>query len=510
MGRNEQDNKGPSVIFNNSAIMQSVENEEVIETRPFWLKRRYLVVLMAFFGFFNVYSLRVNLSVAIVSMTEIKNITLGNGTIIQEQAFNWTSTQKGLILSSFFYGYITTQLIGGVIAAKIGGNRIFGIGIGMTAILTLLTPVAAKTHLYVLLAIRVIEGVFEGVTFPSIHSVWSRWAPPLERSRMASIAYAGNYAGTVIAMPASGLLAAAYGWESVFYVFGAIGVAWLILWMIIVRKCPENDRFIKEEEKRYIVSKLGNNHHSQTKHISPPWKAMLTSAPVWAIVASHCAENWGFYTLLTQLPTFLSNVFDFHLEKTGFLSAVPYLTMGLLLFVSGYMADWFQVKGYLTTTQVRRYFNCTAFLAQTIFMLLAAFLLHPVTSIVCITIAVGIGAFAWSGFAVNHLDIAPQYASILMGISNTFATVPGIVSPFLTGWIVEDGTVEKWKIIFYISAGIYLFGCVIYWFFASGEVQPWAQTHIQQTNKNNKTDVEKNNKPPPYAYTNEGIELKDE
>lgn len=55
-------------------------------------------------------------------------------------------------------------------------------------------------------------------------------------------------------------------------------------------------------------------------------------------------------------------------------------------------------------------------------MLLAAFLLHPTTSIVCITIAVGIGAFAWSGFAVNHLDIAPQYASILMGISNTFAT----------------------------------------------------------------------------------------
>jgi ACS family sodium-dependent inorganic phosphate cotransporter len=96
-------------------------------------------------------------------MTEIKNITLDDGTTIQEQAFNWTPTQKGLILSSFFYGYITTQLIGGVIAAKIGGNRIFGIGIGMTAILTLLTPLAAKTHLYVLLAIRIIEGVFEGV-----------------------------------------------------------------------------------------------------------------------------------------------------------------------------------------------------------------------------------------------------------------------------------------------------------------------------------------------------------
>lgn len=102
-------------------------------------------------------------SVAIVSMTELKDVTLSNGTVVKEAAFDWTSTQKGLILSSFFYGYITTQLIGGVIAAKIGGNRIFGIGIGMTAILTLLTPLAAKSHLYVLLAVRVIEGVFEGV-----------------------------------------------------------------------------------------------------------------------------------------------------------------------------------------------------------------------------------------------------------------------------------------------------------------------------------------------------------
>ena len=96
--------------------------------------------------------------------------------------------------------------------------------------------------------------------------------------------------------------------------------------------------------------------------------------------------------------------------------------MGILLGVSGYLADWSQVKGYLTTTQVRRYFNCTAFMAQTVFMVLAALLMHRVFSIVCITIAVGIGAFAWSGFAVNHLDVAPQYASILMGISNTFAT----------------------------------------------------------------------------------------
>lgn len=61
---------------------------------------------------------------------------------------------------------------------------------------------------------------------------------------------------------------------------------------------------------------------------------------------------------------------------------------------------------------------------------------------ICITIAVGLGAFAWSGFAVNHLDIAPQYASIIMGIGNTFATIPGIVSPLITGALVSDDKVR--------------------------------------------------------------------
>lgn len=47
----------------------------------FWQKRRYIVVLMAFFGFFNVYSLRVNLSVGIVAMTENRTIYYENGTV---------------------------------------------------------------------------------------------------------------------------------------------------------------------------------------------------------------------------------------------------------------------------------------------------------------------------------------------------------------------------------------------------------------------------------------------
>lgn len=128
---------------------------------PFWRKKRYLIVLLAFFGFFNVYALRVNLSVAIVAMTENRTIEHSDGSVSYEQHFDWSSKQKGLVLSSFFYGYITTQFAGGYLGLRYGGNKIFAIGIGITALLTLLTPIAAKSSFYLLLTIRIVEGIFE-------------------------------------------------------------------------------------------------------------------------------------------------------------------------------------------------------------------------------------------------------------------------------------------------------------------------------------------------------------
>lgn len=93
--------------------------------------------------------------------------------------------------------------------------------------------------------------------------------------------------------------------------------------------------------------------------------------------------------------------------------------MAIMLIPSSFLADFCQLKGYLSTTQVRRYFNCGAFISQTVFMLLAVYLAHPLYSIISLIAAVGLGSFSISGFAVNHLDIAPQFSSILMGISNT-------------------------------------------------------------------------------------------
>uniref|UniRef100_A0AAG5DCW8 Sialin n=1 Tax=Anopheles atroparvus TaxID=41427 RepID=A0AAG5DCW8_ANOAO len=440
----------------------------------FWKRRRYVLVFLAFFGFFNVYSLRVNLSVAIVAMTENRTIEHPNGTVSYEQEFDWDSSTKGYILSSFFYGYIFTQLVGGYISNALGGNYVFGVGVGATAALTLLTPLAAHGGFGWLIAIRALEGFFEGVTFPCMHAIWANWAPPSERSRMTTIAFSGVFTGTVASMLLSGVLADTLGWEWVFYILGAIGCVWFVAWMLIVKKSPETDPYITTKEKEFILATQKRASSATAQKVHHPWKAIVTSKAVWALIVASFAENWGFYTLLTQLPTFLKDTMHFELQAAGFLSALPYLALGCLLSFAGYLADLCQIKRWLTTTQVRRYFNCGAFLVQTVFMLVGAFILRPGPTITCITIAVGCGSFAWCGFAVNHLDLSPKSAGVLMGISNTFSTIAGIVTPIVSGQITANGTDDEWRTVFYIAAGIYLIGCVIYWFGASGELQPWS------------------------------------
>lgn len=446
----------------------------------FWKRRRLVVAVLAFFGFFSVYALRVNLSVAVVAMTAVRNETLKNGTTILTADFDWDSKTQGLVLSSFFYGYIVTQILGGWLAGRLGGNRVYGIGVAATAVFTLLTPPLANASVYLLVAVRVIEGLFEGVTYPCMHAVWARWAPPLERSHLASFAGSGSHVGTVISLPLAGLLANNFGWPSVFYVFGTAVIVWFFIWWKVVKSGPEEDPYISPEELKYIQDSLGNSPHKDVKH---PWGQFIKSPAVWAIIVAHFSENWGFYTLLTQLPTFMKDVLHFNLEKSGFMSAVPYLVMAIVLQFSGLLADWLRARKILTTTQVRKLFTCVAYLSQTVFMLLAAFLLTPVGAVVFLSIAVGLGGFALAGFFVNHLDIAPQHAGVLMGLSNCVATLPGIVSPVLTGFIVQNKSASEWQIVFYMASAIYLVGAVVYGLCASGDVQKWAVEKDTTDNK---------------------------
>lgn len=464
------------------------DKEKRAQRAPVCCSARYGLAFLSSFGFFVVYSLRVNLSVAMVDMlnTTSHHTSTNHGSVCPAHydpprpkrnhtvsVYDWDSETQGWILGSFFYGYILTQIPGGYLAGRLGPKWLLGFGILGTVLFTLLTPVAADWGAGYLIAVRVIEGIGEGVTFPAMYTMWAAWAPPLERSRLLTISYIGAQLGTVIALPLSGEICFYLDWTYVFYLFGAVGLVWFFLWAALAFNSPNDHPRISEQERLYIISSLKNELSTSTEHI--PWRSIVTSVPLLAIVVAHFSYNWTFYTLLTLLPTYMKDVLGFSIKQNGMLSALPYIGCATLAVLSGQFADYLRETRNCQTVRVRKVFSLVGMLGPAIFLVAAGYTgCNYTLAVTFLTISSSLGGVSASGFNINHLDIAPSYAGILLGITNTFATIPGMVGPVIARSLTANNTMEEWQTVFYIAAAINLFGATFYTAFGRGSVQPWA------------------------------------
>lgn len=111
---------------------------------------------------------------------------------------------------------------------------------------------------------------------------------------------------------------------------------------------------------------------------------------------------------------------------------------------------------------------------EAFFFLVVACSDTAVSATIALTFGVAFSGFAISGFNVNHLDIAPQYASILMGVSNGIGTMAGFILPIVVDYITSDHLRSSWKNVFLLAATIHFVGVCFYGTFASGELQDWA------------------------------------
>lgn len=239
-------------------------------------------------------------------MTELKNITNESGVTVEVAEFDWTSKQRGYLLSSFYYGYVVMQLPAGMLLKKLSGHIAFGVGTFVPGLITLFTPLIAKhTSFITLLISRVVMGIFQAAAVPSILSFWISWAPPLERARLHGIAISGAFIGTVITMPLAGYVGQVFGWESIFYLFGALVCIWYVVWLFLIRETPDKDPFITEKERKYIQRTIGATKKENEPSPSVPWLKIFLSIPVWAVFVAGFSWGWGYVTMLTQLPSYL-------------------------------------------------------------------------------------------------------------------------------------------------------------------------------------------------------------
>uniref|UniRef100_A0A6Q2XZL9 Vesicular glutamate transporter 1 n=1 Tax=Esox lucius TaxID=8010 RepID=A0A6Q2XZL9_ESOLU len=450
------------------AVIVGEKEMPVVDCTCFGLPRRYIIAILSGLGFCISFGIRCNLGVAIVSM-------VNNHTKAQ---FNWEPETVGMIHGSFFWGYIVTQIPGGFICQKFAANRVFGFAIVATSCLNMLIPSAARTHIGCVILVRICQGLVEGVSYPACHGIWAKWAPPLERSRLATTAFCGSYAGAVIAMPLAGVLVQYSGWPSVFYVYGSFGVLWYLFWILVSYESPAAHPTITDEEKIYIEEAIGISLYPQitsTQKWNTPWKAFFTSMPVYAIIVANFCRSWTFYLLLISQPAYFEEVFGFEISKVGLVSALPHLVMTIIVPIGGQLADYLRSHKIMSTTNVRKMMNCGGFGMEATLLLVVGFSHTKAVAITFLVLAVGFSGFAISGFNVNHLDIAPRYASILMGISNGVGTLSGMVCPLIVGALTKHKTREEWQYVFLIAALVHYGGVIFYGVFASGEKQWWAE-----------------------------------
>jgi len=408
---------------------------------------RYHVVGMCFLAVFVCYLDRVNMSVAVVAMKE---------------EFGWSETTKGLVMSSFFLGYLLLMVASGWMSNRLGGKRVLGFAVVWWSVFTLLTPPAAATSLTLLLVARFTLGLGEAATFPASYTLYRNWVPAAERSRAVTLLASAIPLGTLCALGLTGWVVTRFGWPMAFYSFGLLGFVWAFFWYRLVYDTPAQHPRLPAAEQALLAPVAAAA--SPAPRI--PWERFARTPAVLALVFNHFASNWAFYMLLSWLPSYFRDVQHLSVQNAGFYSAAPWLTMFVMANVAGALADRLIRAGH-STTFVRKLMQVGGLLVSAGFLLATRGITEPVTAVSLMCGALGTMAFTWAGYSPNHLDIAPRYADVLMGITNTFGTLPGVIGVAVTGWLIDvTGTYDA---AFVLAAAMNVAGAVVWIVWAKGE-----------------------------------------
>jgi len=409
-----------------------------------WLRRDLLIGLI-FLAASLAYTDRVNISVAALAM---------------QQEFGWSQTQKGFVLSSFFIGYMLCLLLSGWLATRFGGKRLLGLAVIVWSVCTLLTPAASAVSLAALVAARIAMGVGESAVFPSAYEIIGRWVPANARTRATGRILSGIPVGQVAGLILTGWMLAHFAWPVAFYSFGAVGLVWAIVWFRFIARNPMKDPHESPMERELLLA-----HTRPVQSGEPvPWRRLLVSVPVLALVCAHVASNWTLYVLLAWLPSYFREVLHLSVASAGLFSAGPWLTAAAVTNVAAPVSDRL-IAGGFSVTATRKLMQCGGLLISAGFLLAIRDVQSPGIALVLLCTATGALGLTWCGYAPGLIDVAPRHSALVGGFSNTIATIPGIVGVTVTGWLLDvTGT---YSAAFILTASISVLSAMVFGLFFS-------------------------------------------
>ncbi|XP_043238701.1 putative inorganic phosphate cotransporter [Amphibalanus amphitrite] len=490
----------PCLLHENHAYYGAVTDgcADELLTPSGWGARHTLAVLGCL-GFFVAFALRVNMSMAIVAMVNGTALRLlsphndsaggggrlctGNRTYLigndlqQDGPFVWSELTQGVILSSYFGGYLVSQVPAGRLAERLGAVRVLAVGLAAAGLLTLLTPVCALSGVPALVTIRFLQGAASGVTTPSIHCLLARWVPPNERSRISTFVYVGKQLGTAVTILSAGPLAGwrwAGGWQAIFYVTGSVTLVWSVAWTLLVYETPADHPRISFRERVYIYS-LTYQGSGQRSSVPFPWRRALSCRPFQALIVTQFCQNWGDYLIMTELPTYISTALRYPLNTNAMFSALPQLAKVVFALGVSFVADWLARGSRLSLSANRKLWNSIGMYIPALTLVGVSFAgCSDVLVLTLMVTTVGFNGAVLSGYNINHMDLAPNFAGTLMGITNCVATLAGVLAPFQAGYVLnQQPSLANWRTVFLTAAGLLALGNTVFCALGSTSRQPW-------------------------------------
>uniref|UniRef100_A0A0K8W4V3 Vesicular glutamate transporter 3 n=1 Tax=Bactrocera latifrons TaxID=174628 RepID=A0A0K8W4V3_BACLA len=391
----------------------------------------------------------------------------------EADGFGWNEYQQGLVLGSFYWLHWLTQIPGGILAKKYGTKLVFGLSNAVGCWICFVIPLAAYWNYQVLLWLRILQGLVTGLSWPAMHHMTGKWIPPNERSKFVT-AYLGSSVGVAAFYPLFGYVMHWTSWEWVYLMCGVIGTIWWCCWLYFVYNTPAEHPRINNSELRYIEKSLGTSvHHANLA--ATPWRRILTSRAVWMNVIAQWGGIWGLFTIMTQAPTYFRVIHHWNIRATGWLSGFPHLMRMLFALAFSMLADYLLRTDKIKRTNLRKLATAICLILNGIMVLCLAWFGHnAMAAIVFLTLSLMFHGAVSSGPLAAIVDMSPNYAGIVMGISGSISVPPGFISSYIVGIMtLGNQTIEAWRNVFLLCAGM-LIGCgVLYVFLSDSTLQDW-------------------------------------
>jgi sugar phosphate permease len=330
----------------------------------------------------------------------------------------------GWVTGIFTLAYCIFEIPTGALGDRIGPRRVLTRVVLWWSLFTVLT--GTVTSFLPLLLIRFLFGAGEAGAFPNASVVVSRWFSRRQQATMMGVVLMASQLGGALAPLLVIPIQIRFGWRTSFYVFGALGVLWSMVWYIWFRDSPE--------------AKLGLAAPSEEAATAPkarhtlPWATAMGSQSVLAILGLCFCYVYVYNFFQTWLHTFLEK--GRGVSESGLLlTALPFALGGLTNLAGGLASD--ALVRRLGLRNGRRILGVASLAAAGTFTLAAMLAKEQVLTVVFLTLVYGAISFQQTIAFGACLDIGQQYAGAMVGLFNTVGQVGGLLGAVAYGYIVQ-------------------------------------------------------------------------